>query len=195
MVTVFSRGGVSISAKVWQAELEQSCYQQTSQELCDGNCQPLHIIPHFIQNIERNVLHNGLWMLEIRQSLWKSFGWFKSPSRRSLHLLLLPQSCLMHCVLQAIACVQGTYVVYSSKCIQWCWGMYLLRGEINPLVLTWTGMLVEFHQNYHDFDYFDCDGGQLKLWLSLCWVVQTRHILDTIRATRRNGKYIRVLET
>jgi len=52
MVTVFLRGGVSISALVRQAQLEQSCYQRAFQEPYDGNRQQLHFIPHFIQKVE-----------------------------------------------------------------------------------------------------------------------------------------------
>jgi len=82
MVTVFLRGGLSISPLVRQAQLEQSCYQRTFQEPCDGNHQQLHFVPHLIQQVERNVLCNGHRLLDIWQSLLQSFGQFKQPSRR-----------------------------------------------------------------------------------------------------------------
>jgi len=105
------------------------------------------------------------------------------------------QSWWMHWVPHATACIQGTYVASSSKGIQWCWRTYLLRGKINQLVVEWTGMLVEFRHSYDDFDHFNSYGGRLELQLSLYSAVQTRHILQTIRATRRNGQYIRISET
>jgi len=154
MVAVFFRGGVSISALVRQAQHEQSCYQRAFQEPYDGSRQQLHILPHFIQKVERNVLLNGHWLVEIRQSVSQSFGWSKQPSQRWLHTFLLLQSCWMHWVPLATAWVQGTYVVCSSKGIQWCWGRYLLRGEIKRLVVEWTGTLVEFLHSYNDFDCF-----------------------------------------
>jgi len=195
MVTVFSRGGVSISALVRQAQLEQSCYQRTFQEPYDGNRQQLHFVPHFIQKVERNVLRNGHRLLEIRQSALHLFGRSKQPSRRWLHTFLLPQSCWLHWVPHATACVHGTYVVCSSKGIQWCWGTYLLRCEIKRVVVEWTGTLVEFLHSYDDFDRFISYGGRLELRLSLYSAVQTRHILQPIRATRRNAQYIWVSET
>ena len=74
------------------------------------------------------------------------------------------------------------------------WGTYLLRGEIKWLVVEWTCRLVEFHHNYNDFDCFISYGSRLELWLSLGWAVQTRHISQTIQATRINGQYIWVSE-
>jgi len=191
MLTVFLRGGVSISTLVRQTQLEQSCYKWACQEPYDGNRQQLHFVPRFIQQVERNVLCDGHRLLETRQSVFQLFGQSKQPSQRWLHTFLLPQSCSMLWVPHSTACVQGTYVVCSSKGIQWCWGTYLLRGEIKQLVVEWTGMLVEFRHSYDDFDCFNSYGGRSELWLSL----QTRHILQTIRARRRNGQYIWVSET
>jgi len=184
-----------LTALVRQAQLAQSCYQRAFQEPYDGNRQQLDFVPHFIQTVERNVLRNGHRLLEIRGSVLQSFGRFKHPSRRWLHPFLLPQSCWMHWVPHATACVQGTYVVCTSKRIQWCWGTYLLRGEIKWLVVEWTGTLVEFRHSYNDFDRFISNGGRLELRLFLCSAAQTRHILQTIRATRRNGQYIWVSGT
>jgi hypothetical protein len=48
MVTVFLRGGVSSSALVRQAQLEQSCYQWAFQAPYNGNRQQLHFVQHFI---------------------------------------------------------------------------------------------------------------------------------------------------
>jgi len=101
----------------------------------------------------------------------------------------------MHWVPHATACVQGTYVVCCSKGIQWCWETYLLRGEIKRLVEEWIGKLVEFHHSYDHFDCFISYGGRLEIRLSPCLAVQTRHILQTVRVTRRNGQYIWVSET
>jgi len=195
MVTVFLRGGVSISALVRHAQLAQSCYQQAFQEPYDGNCQQLHFVLHCIQMVERNVLCNAHRLLDIRHSVLQSFGQSKQPSRRWWHTILLPQSFWIHWVPHATACVQGTYVVCSSKEIQWCWGMYLLRGEIKRLVVEWTGTFVEFCHSYDDCDPFISYGGRLELRFSLYSAVQTGHILPTIRATRSNGQYIWVSET
>jgi len=195
MVTDFVRGGVMISALVCQAHIERSCYQRAFQEPYDGNRQQLQFVPHFIQKVERNVQRNGHWPLEIRQSVLQSFGRFKQPSQQWLHTFLWLQYCWMHWVPHATACVQGTYIVCSRKGIQWCWGPYILRGEIKWLVVEWTGMLVEFLDSYDDFDHFISYGGRLEQLLSLYSAVQTRHILQTIRATRRNGQYIWVSET
>jgi len=195
MVTVFLRGGLSISALVHQAQFEQSCYQQAFQEPYDGNRQQLYFVPHLIQKVEWNVLHDGHRLLEMRQSLLQLFGQSKQPSRRWLHTFLLLESCWMHWVRHETACAQGTYVVCSNKGIQWCWGTYLLRGKIKRLVVEWTGMLVEFRQSYDDFDCFISYGGRLEPRMSLYSAVQTRHNLETTRETRRNGEYIWVLET
>ena len=51
-------------------------------------------------------------------------------------------------------------------------------------------MLVEFRHSYDDFDHFNRYGGRLELKLSLYSAIRTRHILQTILATRRNGQYI-----
>jgi len=102
----------------------------------------------------------------------------------------------MHQVHHATACVQGTYVVCSSKGIQWFSGTYLLRGEIQRrVVVEWTGTLVEFHHSYDDFNHFNSYGGRLELWLSLYLAVLTIHIVQSIQATRRNGQYISVSES
>jgi len=195
MVTVSSRAGVSPSATVHQAQLEHSCNQRAFQEPYDGNLQQLRFLPHFIQEVERNVLHNGHRLLEIGQSVLQSFGRSKQPLWRSLHMFLFTQSCCMHWVLYDTACIQGIYVICSSQEIQWCWGMYLLRGEIKQLMAEWTGTLVEFHHSCYDFDCFNSYGGHLELRLSLYSAVLNRHILHIIRVTRRNGQCIWVLET
>ena len=195
MVIVFIRGRVSISEQMRQAQLEPSCHQRAFQETYDRNHQQLHFIPHFIQNVERNVLRDGHWILEIRQSVLQTFGRSKQPSRRWLYTFVLPQSCWLHWVSHTTACIQGTYVVCSSKGIQWCWGTYLPRGEIKRPVVEWTGMLVEFCHSYDDIDLFNSYGGRLELRFSLYSAVQTRHFLQTIWVTRRNGQYIWVLET
>jgi len=101
----------------------------------------------------------------------------------------------MHWVPHATACIQGKYVVCSSRGIQWCWGMYLLSGEIKRLVLERTGTWVEFCHSYNEFDSFNSYGGCLELQLSLYLSVQSKEILQTIRGTRRNSRYIWVSET
>jgi len=82
MVTILLQGGVSISALVRQAQLEQSCYQQAFQEPYDGNRHQLHFIPHIIQKFERDVQRNGHRLLEIRQSELQLFGQSKQLSLR-----------------------------------------------------------------------------------------------------------------
>ena len=69
------------------------------------------------------------------------------------------------------------------------------RGEIQRLEEEWTGTLVEFRHSKNDFHRFISYGGRLEQRLSLYSAVQTRHILQTICATRRNGQYIWVSET
>jgi len=101
----------------------------------------------------------------------------------------------MHWVPHLTACILGTYVVCSSKGIQWHWGMYIPRDEIKWLVVEWTGTLVEFHQSYNDFNHFNSCSGRLELWLCPYSAFQTRHISQTIRVARRNGQYMWVLET
>jgi len=187
MVTDFWWGGVSISALVRQAQLEQSCYQPDFQEPYDGNRQQLYFVPHCVQKVERNGLRDGHWLLEITWRVLQSFGWSKQPSRWSLHTFLLLQSCWLHWVSHAIACVQGTYVICSSTGIQWSGGTYILRGEIKQPVVEWTSTLVEFCHSYDDFGRFDGYSSCLELPLSLYSEVQTRHILRTILATRRDG--------
>jgi len=194
MVTVFLRGGVSLSILVGQAQLDHSCCQRAFKEPYNGNHQHLHFIPHYIQNVECNVLHNGHRLLEIGQSVLKSFSQTQKPSRWWLHTFLLLQSCSMYCVPHATACIQGTYVICSSKGIQWCWGMYLLRGDIKRLVVEWTGMLVEFCDSYDDFDRFHSCHGRLERPSSAYLAGRTRHIIYTIRATRRNGQYLLLSE-
>ena len=88
IVTVSMRGGVSISAPVRQAQLEQSCNQQAFQEPYNGNRQQLHFIPHMIQKFERNVLRDGHRLLQIWQSVLESFGRSKQPSQRWSHTFL-----------------------------------------------------------------------------------------------------------
>jgi len=195
MVTVFLQGGVSISTLVRQTQLEPSCYQRAFQEPYDGKRQQLHFVPHFIHKVEQNVLRNGHWLLEIWQSVLQSLGRSTQPSWRWLHTFLLPLYCWIRWVLHATACVHGTYVVCSSKGIEWCWGTYLLNGKIKRLVEELTGTLVEFRHSYDDFDCFISYGSRLELRLFLFSAVQTRHTLQTIGATRRNGQYIRVSET
>jgi len=195
MVTVFLHGGELISALVCQAQLEQSGYQWDFQEPYNGNCEQLHFVPHVMQKAEWNVLHDGHWLLDIRQWVLQSFGRSKQPWWWWLHTFLLQQSCWMHSVTHATACVQRTYVICSSQGIQWCWGTYLLRGEIKRLVVECTGMLVEFCHIYDDYDCFISYGNRLELLLSPYSAVQTKHILQTLRATRSNGQYIWVSET
>jgi hypothetical protein len=72
--------------------------------------------------------------------------------------------------------------------------MYLLAGEIRWLLVEWTSTLVGFHHSYNDFDRLIRYGCCLELQLSLHLAVQTRHFLQTIGATRRNGHYIWVSE-
>ena len=195
MATVFWRGGLSISILVRQAKLEQSCNQRALQEPHDGNRQQLHFIPYLIQKAVRNVLHHGHHHLVIRQRVLQSFGRSKQPSGRDLHTFLLPQSCWMHWVAHVTDCVQGAYVICSSKGIQWCCGTYLLRGVINWLAVESTCMLVEFCHSYDDFDCFNAYGRLLELWLSLYSAVQTRHVLQNVWMTRRNGLYVWVPES
>jgi hypothetical protein len=77
MFAVLLRGGVLISVLVCQVQHEQSCDQRDFQEPYDGNRQQLHLVPHCIQNVERNVLYNGHRLLEICYSVLKLFGRFK----------------------------------------------------------------------------------------------------------------------
>jgi len=103
-------------------------------------------------------------------------------------LVIVLLSSGMHWVHHATACIRGIYVVCSSKGIQWCWGTCLLRGDIKRLVVEWTGTYGEFRHRYDDSDCFNSYGGQRELRLSLYSAVQTRHILEIIQATRRNGQ-------
>jgi len=163
MVAVSLQGGVWIGALVRQAQLDQSGYQWAFQEPYNSNRQQLHFVSHFIQKVERNVLRNGHWLLESWQSLFQWFGRSKQPSQRWLHTFCLPQSSWIHWVSHATTCIQGTYVVCSSKGILWCWGTYLLRGEIKRLVAEWTDMLVELCHTCDDFDHFNSYGSRAAL--------------------------------
>jgi len=191
---MFLRGGVSISALVRQAQLEQSCYQRAFQEHYDGNHQRLHFVPHSIQKVEWNVLPNGHRLFGIPQSVLQLFPRSKQPLRGWLHRFLLLQSCWMHWVRHATACVQGIYVGCSSKVIHWCWGIYPLRGEIKRLEVVWTGMLGEFCHSYDDFGSFNRYCGRLELWLSHYSAGQNINNLQTIWVTRWHGQYIWVSE-
>jgi hypothetical protein len=62
-------------------------------------------------------------------------------------------------------------------------------------VVEWIGTLVEFRHSYDDFDHFISYVGRSEVRMCLHSAVQTRQILQTIRAIRRNGQYIWVLET
>jgi len=66
-------GGVTISALVCQAQLEQSCYERAFQEPYNGSHQQLFFIPHCIQKVQRNVLRDGHQLLEFRQSVLQWF--------------------------------------------------------------------------------------------------------------------------
>jgi len=188
-------GGVSISTLVCQAQHVQSCNQRAFQELYDGNRQQLHFFPHMIDNIARNVLCDGHRLVGVCQCLFQFFASSKQPSQWWLHTFLLLQSCWIHWVPHETACVQGTYVVCPSKGIQWCRGMYQLRGEIKRWVVEWTCTFVEFRHCYDEFDHFNCHGGRLEPQLSVDSAVHSRHILQTIRVTRSNWQYIWVSET
>jgi len=148
-----------------------------------------------IQNVEQTVLHDGHRLLQIGHSVLQLFGWSKQPLRWQLETFVLLQSCRMHWVPHETAYVHGTYVVCSSKGIQWCRGEYQLRGEIKRLVVEWTGMLIECRHGCNDFDLSSSYGGSLALRLSLHSAVQTRYILQTTRVTGRNAQYSRVWES
>jgi len=92
-------------------------------------------------------------------SMWM----IQKPSPQWFNMFLLPQSSWMHWVAHAKACVQGTYVVSSSRGIQRSWGIYLLWGETNRLVVKWTGFLVEFHHTYNDFHCLNCPRSGFEL--------------------------------
>jgi len=88
MVTIFLPGGVSISALLRPAQLEQSCYQRAFQQPYNVNHQQLNFVPRFIQKVEWNVLCNGHRLLEIGQSVLQSFGRSKQRSQlyhRQIH--------------------------------------------------------------------------------------------------------------
>ena len=149
-----------------------------------------------MQIIERNVLRDEHWVSEVGQSVLQLFGRSKQSSELSLDTFLLLQSCWIHWVPHVTAGVQGTYVVWSSKAIEWCWGTLLLRSDFQWLeVVEYTGKLVEFRHSCEGFDRFNCHGGYMELQLSLDLAVRTRQILQTIRATRRHDQYIAVMET
>jgi len=186
MVTEFLRWEIFISTLVCQAQLKQSCYQRAFQEPYNGNCQQLHLVPYFIQKVTWNVRHDWHRLMQIRKSFLHSIGRSKQASWSWLHKFLLPQSCWMYWVPHATACVQGIYIICSSKGIQWSWGMYLLRGEIKWLVVEWTGTVVEYHHTHVDSDPFNSYGGHLDIQFSLHLAFQTEHILSTIRAKTTN---------
>jgi len=131
------------------------------------NRQQLHFIPNIIQKVERNVQLNRHRLMVLGQSVLKSFGQSKRLSQWWFYLFLLPQSCWMHWVRRATACVQGTYVECCSKAIQWCRETYLLRGQRKRLEVEWTGTLVEFRHTYDDFDRFHSYCSCLEPRLSL----------------------------
>ena len=101
----------------------------------------------------------------------------------------------MHWVPHATAGFQGTWVICSSKGIQWYWGMYLLRGQIKRLVVVWTGTLAKFRHSDHDFDRFNSYDGHLELQLSVSLTVQTGPTIQIVPATSTNRQYISVWET
>jgi len=156
MVSVFLWGGVSISTLVHQAQLKQTCYQPALREPNNGNRQQLHFVPDFIQKVEWDIPGDRQWVGDTGQSVLQSFGRTKQLSWWWLHTFLSPQSCWMRWDPHATACVQGTYVICSSKGIQWCWGMYQLRCEIKWVVMEWTGTLVAFSHTYNDCDRINC---------------------------------------
>jgi hypothetical protein len=55
--------------------------------------------------------------------------------------------------------------------------------------MKWTGRLIEFRDSNDDFNNVISYGGRLELQLSVHSAIQTKHILPTIRATRRIGQY------
>ena len=185
---------MSISTLVHQARLLQSCYQWAFQEPYHGNCQRLHFVPQLIQKGVRNVLHNGHWLMELWQSVIQLFSRSKQLSQQWMHPFLLLQFCWIHWVPHATACGKGTFVLCSSKGIQWSWGTYLLRGKIKQLLVECTWMLVEFYHTYHDFDYYNRYSCLLEVQLSLYLAVQTRHIWQSIQVTRRNSQNIWLCE-
>jgi len=74
--------------------------------------------------------------------------------------------------------------------------MYPLKDDIMRLmVVEYTGTWVQFRHSYVDFDLLDWYSGRLELWLSQYSAVHTRHIVQTILGTRRNGEYIWALES
>jgi len=188
MVTIFLGGGVVICALMPQAQLEWSYYQRDLQEPHNGNYQQLHYFPRIVRKVERNFLHSGHRLMEIGQSELPSFGRSKQPLWWWLHTFLLLQSCSICWVPHSIACVQGICVVWSSNGIQWSWGTYPLRGENEWLLVEWTCTLFEFRHSYVDFDRFNCYGSTFELRLCHYFVVQTKHTLRAIGATRTNGK-------
>jgi len=195
VVTVFLRGGISISPHVHQVQLQHCCYQRSFQEPYDGSHQQLHFISHCFQKVKQNVVRHGHGHFEIWTSVLQLFSSSKHPSRWWLHTFLSLHCCWMQWLPHVTTCVQRTYVVCSNKQIQWCWGKYLLRGEVKWLVVEWAGTWVEFGPSNNNFDHIIRYGGHLELQLSLYSTFQTRHILQTICKRSRNGKYIWVSET
>jgi len=189
MVSTFSQGGVSISGLAQQAQLLQSDYQWAVREPYDANCQQLHFVPHFIQTLEWNILRDGHWIFEIAKSVLQLFGQSKQPSWRWLQTFLLLQSCCMHWVPHATTCMQGTYLIGSSKGIEWSWEIYLRRVVIKWLAVKWRDTLVECHHSNDDSDIFNSYDGHLELQLSLYLADHTRYILHTIWVILCNGQY------
>jgi len=188
-------GGVLISALVHEAQLEHSGYQWAFSEPPNGNHQQLQFVAHSIQKVPRNVPHNGHQLWETMHSVLRLFGQSKQPSRQWLYKSLLLKSGWTHGVPHGTACIQGTYVGRSSKAIQSSRGTYLHWVELKRLVVEWTGTLVQFGSSYDGCDCLHSYSGHLGLRLYLYSTVQTRHILNTIWATRRNCQYIGILET
>jgi hypothetical protein len=147
-----------------------------------------------IQNVERKVLYNAHWLLGIRPRLLQSFVRSKQPLWRYLPMLRFPQSSSLRWIPPATVLIHGTYVIWSSKGNEWCRGTYLPRGEVKQQVVAWTGMLVDVHHSYNNFDHYNFSSGRLQIQLSHPSAVQTSLILQTILATRRNGQYICVSE-
>jgi len=161
MVTISLWWSVSIGALVREAYLEQSCYQRAHHEPYDGNHQQSQSIPPFIGKVKQNVLCDWHWLMDIQQSVLQWYGRSKEPTQ---WWLLVLQSCWMLCVPCATSCVQGTYVVWSSKGIEWCRWTYLLRGDIKQLVVEWSGTIVELHHSCDDTDRLNSYGGRLSYY-------------------------------
>jgi len=127
-------------------------------------------------------------------SLLQSLGQSKQPSQWALHAFLSLQSCWIHWVPHGTTCVHGIYDMSSWNRIQWCWRMYRLRDTIKGQVVEWTARFVDFRHCYDDCDHFNSYDCRLELQCSPYLAVQTKHMLQIIRATWRNGQYIWVSE-